>query len=204
MRKTAPDRFVTRPGGSNHPRTAETAPLTPGVRSGFTLVEMLVVIVVIATLIAVSVGIFAQARDNAWKQRARATARQLAVAWNQRLLDDGVFPTITNQVTLPGISGKVVFQTTPENMQMLNINDNAGFGVNKSYIYMDQTADERVNGMKDHWGNGGTFFYVQWDPTYQHEVINPIDGSIVHANVMVWSLGPHPSNPTNSYCMAWQ
>ena len=55
-------------------------------RAGFTLVELLIVILVISILIAVGFGAFQQARNTAWKQKSRDSARQIATAWNLRLL----------------------------------------------------------------------------------------------------------------------
>jgi len=182
---------------------------------GFTLVEMLVVVVIISILVASGVGIYSQARIAAWKERTRDTARQIAVAWNQRLLDDGTFPTASLDAFKDSsvLSGAYVFQTLTNTMCILNSNNNGPLlhGIITSYIYIDQSAAERQAGMLDHWGQP---FYVQLDTTYKSRVINPIDKTtVINANVLVWSMGPNPvawdpsapmAQKSNSYCMAWQ
>ena len=163
-------------------------------RSGFTLIEMLVVILIICILVASTVGIYQQARNSAWKQRARDTARQIATAWNIYLIDNHAYPATTSFQGYGAVySG--TFQTIATNMSVLN----------SSKIYLEQSADQRINdgnhGMMDKWGN---FFYVRLDQTYTGTLQSPVDGSTINANVVVWSQGPNPSNPGSSFCLAWQ
>lgn len=61
-------------------------------RAGFTLVEMVAVIVIIGILIGVVSTGLNSARENVWRTRARDTARQLVDAWNLFLLDYRGFP----------------------------------------------------------------------------------------------------------------
>ena len=147
---------------------------------------MLVVIVIIAILVGIGLGIYQQARNTAWKEKARDTARQIATAWNVYLMDNHAFPA-----ALVGSQ----FPTTAANMSLLYSNT-------ANHIYLEQSADQRKKGMKDKWGN---YFQVQFqDATYSGTVPSPIDGSTINANVIVWSLGPHPSDKSSSYCVAWQ
>ena len=161
-------------------------------RAGFTLVELLTVILIISVLAAACIGIYQQARNAAWKEKARDTARQIATAWNVRLMDDHAFPA--------AIIATQPFYTTAANMAILN-----DYAANR--IYLEQNADQRIidtpptHGMKDRWGN---FYKVQLDVTYKGTVPNPLGGPDINANVVVWSLGPTPASPSSSYCMAWQ
>jgi type II secretory pathway pseudopilin PulG len=150
--------------------------------------ELLVVILIIGILASIGVGLYIQARNTAWKERARDTARQIAIAWNVRLLDDHKFP---DAIVL--LYPSQPFQTTAANMAILNSNA-------YSRIYLEQSAEQRINGMRDKWGN---FFYVQLDTTYSGAIKDPRDASAtINANVVVWSKGPHPSDPADSYCVA--
>lgn len=63
-----------------------------GTRGGFTLIEMVAVILIIGLLVGVVSSGLNSARENAWRTRARDTARQLVDAWNLYLLDNREFP----------------------------------------------------------------------------------------------------------------
>ncbi len=78
-------RFAGRPG-------AEPPPLWFGSRSGFTLIEMLTVILIIAILMGVSSAAIAGAHKSARRTRSRDLCRQLVVAWNAYLMDERKFP----------------------------------------------------------------------------------------------------------------
>jgi prepilin-type N-terminal cleavage/methylation domain-containing protein len=172
------------------PLTSDLWPLISGRRNGFTLVELLGVILIISILAAAMIGLYQQARNAAWKEKARDSAHQIAIAWNIRLMDDHKFPDTIVSIPQP-------FQTTAANMAILNSNI-------YNRIYLEQSAEQRINdnnhGMKDKWGN---FFYVQLDTTYGGAIKDPRDSSAtINANVVVWSTGPHPSDKANSYCVA--
>ena len=174
-----------------------TVPLShrlTSLRAGFTLVEMLTVILIIGILAAACLGIFQQARTTAWKQKARDTARQIATAWNVRLMDDHAFPAISLFQSY-GTPYAGAFPTTAANMSTLNSN-----AANR--IYLEQNASQHLSGMTDKWGN---YYYVRLDVTYSGTVLNPIDNTtLINGNVVVWSLGPSPANPSSSFCIAWQ
>jgi len=60
--------------------------------TGFTLIEMLVVIMIIGILIGVSAYGFNKLRENAHNTRATMMAKQMAEAWNLYILENGWFP----------------------------------------------------------------------------------------------------------------
>ena len=166
---------------------------------GFTLIELLTVIVIITILSSVIIVAYIHARDAAWKQKTRDSARQIATAINLYMLANRAYPDI-NQIYNYN-SG--VFKTSSTNMMILN----------SSTTYLEQNAEQRVydpdhiewdgpvgvtnGGFRDKWGY---YFHVQIDPTYSGTVNNPVDGSPVHANVIVWSMGPYGN--TNSIVYA--
>ncbi len=159
-------------------------------RSGFTLLELLSVVLILGLLISIAFGTFVQARNAAWKQKARDSARQIATAWSTRLVENRAFPSASAFTADPVYDtdpNSFTFETTTNNMAVLN--------------YIDQNAEQRLSGMKDKWGR---FFHVRLDTNYDGTVLNPIDAtSLIRANVLVWSLGPTPLYPSNSWIMVW-
>lgn len=158
-------------------------------RSGFTLLELLSVLLIIGVIISIAFGAFVQARTTAWKQKARDSARQIATAWSTRLVENRAFPSASAFTADPVYDtdpNSFTFETTTNNMAVLN--------------YIDQNAEQRLNGMKDKWGR---FFHVRLDTNYDGTVLSPLDASLIRANVLVWSLGPTPLYPSNSWIMVW-
>ena len=161
--------------------------------SGFTLFELLVVILIIAVLAFIGLGIYQQARNAAWKMKARDSARQIATTWNSRLIEDRKFPdgsafctTDHDACGLPNALDSITFETCTNNMTVLNM--------------LEQSADQRLAGMKDKWDR---FFRVRLDTNYDGTLSSPIDSKPIRANVLVWSLGPRPTDPSNSWIMVW-
>jgi prepilin-type N-terminal cleavage/methylation domain-containing protein len=162
-------------------------------RQAFTLMEMMVVIVIIGILAAVLLSTFQAARNAAWKQKARDGARQIATAWNTYCIDQRGFPASTAFTLDPTYNtdaAAVTFETSVTNMAVLNAR----------VTYLEQNKDQRLNGMKDKWGR---YYHVRLDANYDGTVKSPIDNSIIRANVMVWSLGPHPNDTAKSWIMVW-
>ena len=164
---------------------------------------MLAVVLIISILATIGFGTFQQARNAAWKQKARDSARQIATAVNLYLMDHRAFPSNT--------TGSATFQTTKENMAFLN----SSVVDTKVRIYLDQDTAQRLNGMNDRWGNP---FNVQMDVNFTGSVPNPLAGcpnqpDTLNANVVVWSWGPKQKAwdagasqdlRQNSWCVAWQ
>lgn len=163
-----------------------------GKDSGFTLMELLVVIVIIGVIFSSITIAYQHARTAAWKEKARDTARQLATAWNLRLQDDREWPAVTAFVRDPiydaGTMTEITIQSTPDNMSLLCSTNNP-----QAKVYFDQNAEQRVQGLRDHWGN---VFHVRLDLNYDGQVRNPTNGAsdtaVIQANVVVWSTGPKP------------
>jgi prepilin-type N-terminal cleavage/methylation domain-containing protein len=176
-------------------RHEDNGPLRATSRQGFTLLELLVVIVIIGVLAAVLLGAYQQARTAAWKMKARDAARQLATAWNAYLIQGGSFPTnlVAETTYNTDAPRSLTFETTTNNMTVLN-QFNAGRGL------LEQSADQRLNGMKDHWGR---YFHVRLDVNYDGMISSPLDNTPIRANVVAWSLGPNPNIRTNSWVIVW-
>lgn len=189
-------------------------------RAAFTLVEMLAVLLIISVLASVALGAYWKARDTAWREKTRDTARQLAIAWNMRLVDDAKFPdaksfdltasVVTDSGTVPASAtdspgdpnALATFATTPLNMALVCVASNN----TQSRIYFEQNAAQRASilnggGLKDHWNN---FFYVRLDKHYDGKIPNPTNSTTsIRANVIVWSTGKRPDH-MNEWILAFQ
>lgn len=61
-------------------------------KAGFTLVEMLVVLLIISILMGITSTAISGAKQSARRTRTRDTARQLVVAWSAYLVEERAFP----------------------------------------------------------------------------------------------------------------
>lgn len=174
-------------------RTGITGSLTPrrggvaAVRAGFTLIEMLVVLLVAAILITAVFNGLSTARQMAWRTRARDTARQLVQAWNLHLNDNRQFP---DEQKFGGDLAEGGYAASPQNLALLN----AG------RVYLELSEKDRDAGLRDRWGNTMGF---NLDFDYDGMVANPApevfevekavkDMATVRATSIAWSRGPTP------------
>jgi len=91
---------------------------------GFTLIEMLTVIVIIAILIGILGGVYIQARDHAKRGRAETQLRELVKAWNEYYVMYTNFPCM-GQVNVPMTYANLqpLFAAgNPKNIPFLSIN----------------------------------------------------------------------------------
>jgi prepilin-type N-terminal cleavage/methylation domain-containing protein len=83
-------------------------------RRGFTMIELLVVISIIAILAAILFPVFAQARESARRSTCRANLHQIGMALNLYARDhDGRFPPSDNDLrplVVPYVNGMTIFR----------------------------------------------------------------------------------------------
>ena len=187
---------------------------------GFTLVEMLVVIAIIAILTASAAGTFTHVRKQGWRTRDRATAQQIAQAWNAYLQEERAF----NFYNANGSSGYKLSGTAPYDTTLHNIWPIAPFEeetdangvkgwVRKATVYLEISGEEldrgkqiggSAGGLFDHWKNR---YHFELDEDYDGEVRSPDPraGSSTRtkkASAIVWSTCG-TGNP-DRWAICWQ
>lgn len=194
-------------------------------RGGFTLVEMIAVILIMAILIGVVITGLNSARENAWRTRARDSARQLVDAWNLYLLDNRSFPA---ESELGGRSGGLGFPATIKALAPLRPET----GVRYIELSFDEAYDRKggsdeaelsgVGGesteksgrdiaMADRWGKP-ICFELDFDLDGFSDapaVMVPGKGKkkegkgAIKANAVAWSWGP-PARKGKKWVAAWK
>ncbi len=164
-------------------------------KSGFTLVEMISVLLIMAVLAAALTAGLATARNKAWRAKARESCRNIHMAWDLYLVDMRKFPFDK------GGGQKQVANS--ENMKWLV--DPAENRLKRTYLEMDDK--EKDEGFNDHWGQPLKF---SLDTDYDGQVDNPYpdirDPAIatVKASSIVWSDGdPKRKNRDDNPIVVW-
>lgn len=159
-------------------------------RAGFTLVEMLAVVFIIALLASLAFPFLSVIRNRAWRTRAHQQAQQVAQAWNAYLLDHRRWPDNAGQID----------RMDRQTCEMLNA----------SRTYLEIDADMRPYGFVDPWGQ--RVLRDGRDPSpWQIRVVldHDHDGSVsyygqtVRRSVIAWSVGPDGESGTDADVITW-
>ena len=168
---------------------------------GFTLAEMLTVITIIAILASTMLIGYKNARQTAWNEKARDTAKQIASACNVYMVNNGQLPT-------PMFTGYANgdFLMVPENLSVLNSTYTNWLWITtptNTYVlktpraYLEATGEQHKNGVLDHWGRP---FHVRVDENFTGAIDDPrypdSKTNKIHASVVVWSLGSSGTEKT--------
>jgi prepilin-type N-terminal cleavage/methylation domain-containing protein len=156
--------------------------------SGFTLIEMLLVIVIIAVLAALLLPAVNKAIQASERQKAQTTAYQLATAFRNYQTEYGTWPDSSSNGL--GVSATMVTALTKLD-STLNPR-----GI--VFLEVDQKS-VKTGSYCDPWGG---VFQVQFDQTYKGSVTAP-DGKTVPAGVVVWSYGPTGAANSNGWVKSW-
>ena len=150
-------------------------------KSGFTLIEMIAVLLILAILAAALTAGLANARNKAWRTQVRENCRSLCTAWNAYLLDCRKFPK-----DIPGGGKKL--EAKFDNIKWIVDAEENRF----SRIYLEISEEEKKNGLIDHWGQK---LHFSLDTDYDGQVENPYPGALdpavknAKATSIAWSDG---------------
>ena len=142
--------------------------------AGFTLLEMLLVVTIIAILAALLLPAVRRAIINAEIARAQVTSKQLATAFLQYQSESGLWPT--NATGTLTVDDKLVLSLIGTNMSRT--------------VFLEIELKSWKNdgtGYLDPWGRA---FQCRFDQTYRDGIVTPDDSRTVPQGVLVWSTGP--------------
>ena len=178
-------------------------------KSGFTLVEMLTVLLILAVLAAAVTAGLSTAREKAWRTQARETCRNICEAWTIYLSDARKFPD-----DIPSRGQKL--EAKYDNMKwIVNASEN-----DFKRVYLEISDEEKDDGLRDHWTDPKTrkrqMLHFSLDTDYDGQVDNPYqdpdaEGSAlamakIRTSAIAWSEGnPKTDNrkkPSNAV-VAW-
>lgn len=140
-------------------------------RHGFTLLEMIVVITIIAILLGISTAMLAGMKQKGQAAVTRDTAKQLAEAWTRHLQMLGEWPAAI-QSTAEGTA----HEANAAHLKILNQmkGDTPALG----YYFLELSKEEKENGLKDKWG---TVFALWFDTDYDGLIPHPHPPKEAHA-----------------------
>ena len=183
--------------------------------SGFTLVEMLVVVAIIALLTSAATVSFKGVRNHGWRTRDRSTAQQIATAWSVYLQEERSFDFRGKTSHPPGGTGP--FETTQKNLwpiapfeEETDANGNKVW-LEKDTVYFEISGEELTRGKEiaramhdsegglfDHWKNR---FKFSLDHDYDSEVTAP-DLAVKKASAIAWSTCG--TSNSKRWAVCWQ
>ena len=160
---------------------------------GFTLVEMIAVLLILALLAAAVTGGLARVRENTWRLRARDTCRQLCAAWNMYLVDEHKFPSELGTAQKVKADKKSLSHLLGE--------------ASSKRVYLELDDERDKDGLLDHWGQTLSF---SLDTDYNGLVDNPYPDAFdpelpeVRASSVAWSEGnPKHKKRDDNPIVAW-
>jgi prepilin-type N-terminal cleavage/methylation domain-containing protein len=170
--------------------------------SGFTLVELLVVISIIAVLAAVSLGALQGAFKKADTLKTKTSATAIATALEQYFQEYSKLPTLgatSDEIRTEGESGIEFLEIllgreddtgtmqNPRKIPFLTV-ETGKTRKKGGLIYSNGGAGGQIEGLFDAWGNA---FFVKIDLEYEDEILDPLkQGNVVrNKKVIVYSYG---------------
>ncbi len=123
-------------------------------KAGFTLVEMITVMIIITLLMSVSTAAIIGAKRNASMTRARDLGRQLCIAWGAYLMDQRSFPAESEFPDKP--NGDNYFEASARNLgkKLNRVYNKKGKIIGKK-VYFELSEEEcEPSGKDDFTGTG--------------------------------------------------
>lgn len=170
-------------------------------RGGFTMMELLVVISILAILGGGLVAGYGKAQKAAWASRSQALAVQTATAWNAYLLRNQTWPSTVNEVMNPrmckiiagGDGGQRFMDLAYDGLRVANTSAN---NAEVTYGLLDAWGQNKVK-RGEAFSPDEHLIQIRFDRNYDG-VIDTSEGSpdgSIRASVIAWSWG-HPEGMT--------
>ena len=171
-------------------------------KSGFTLVEVVTVVMIIAILMGATTSAISGARRTAMRTHTRDTCRQLAAAWTSYVTDQGSFPASGK---FKNGAGEDTYAASPYNIGALLNTQYQRDGktpLSTSLTYYDTTKEEcepsgsapnyswpelndaKNNGIRDKWKH---VIYFTLDFDLDGRLPNQVSGKQVSASALAFS-----------------
>ena len=152
-------------------------------RSGFTLMELIVVIAIIGLLAGMLMTAFSKARTGAKKTRARADLDQIKAAWENYVQEYRTFPAGISEMGEEAIAI----------LSGANQDENP-----EKIIFMDFRQDE-AGSFRDPWGQ---VYHVALD--VDGDDLVSVNGQDVRVIVAAWSDGPDGQPQSGDELTSWK
>lgn len=179
-------------------------------KQGFTLIEMVAVLLILALLAAAVTGGLSKARARAWRTQIHATCRDLTQAWNAYLDDERKFPAELGDAKKVKAEYEKIKYLSPSEEEVRKKN---------LRVYLELTDKEKEGkdeggGLRDHWGQ---LLLFSLDTDYDGLVENPYPEAFVdkgestrkfekvRAASIAWSEGdPRRAGRRDNPIVVWQ
>lgn len=160
-------------------------------RSGFTLIELIVVLAIIGLLAGMLLTALSSARTSAKKARARADTKQIELAWKMYMQEYHRFP---EEVT--------VTEMGPEAVSILRGDDSADAMKDnpKRIVFLDFQRGKSGVSFKDPWG---AVYRVKLATKEEVDHVT-VYGQNVPRAAAVWSAGPDGALGTADDLKSWE
>ena len=176
---------------------------SPDGRHGFTLMELLIVIAMIAILIGIGYPTFISILEKARKTQAANEEQQIVAAVNGFYTDYGKYPLVTADTTIAG-------STTPSNADLFYSLRAVALGANapvngipavnpRAIVFIQPPISKTgtkggINTTTGIWYDPfGSPYNVMIDGSYDNQLTNPYtdapSGTTLYLGVIVWSFG---------------
>ncbi len=175
-------------------------------RDGFTLVEILVVIGIMALLASLMMGGLSAAKSKARKTQARTEVAQIATAWKVYYVDYKHFPIdgTGNAYSIDDVMGEKAIRILQGNYSGAPWSDMNPRNTAYLDFHAETTEQSGYAGYLDPWGN---VYQVRLDEDYDGYVSVPKkDGTgneDIRFSVAAWSMGPDEADGTADDIRSW-